>query len=51
MLAEKLGGFTIFTLVDALTRMTQTAKFVGDRAEADSKIGSLLSLADDAQIF
>jgi hypothetical protein len=44
-LAEKLGGFTIFTLVDALTRMTQTAKFVGDRAEVDAKIGSLLSLA------
>lgn len=44
-LAEKLGGFTIFTLVDALTRMTQRARFVGDRCEADAKIGSLLALA------
>ena len=44
-LAQKRGGFTIFTLVDALTRMTQTARFVGDRSAADAKIGSLLSLA------
>ncbi len=44
-LARKQGGFTIFSLVDALTRMTHTVKFVGDRAEADSKIGLLLSLA------
>ncbi len=27
-LARKQGGFTIFSLIDALTRMTQTAKFV-----------------------
>lgn len=44
-LARKLGGFTIFTLVDALTRMTQTSRFVGDRSNADAKVGSLLSLA------
>ena len=44
-LARQLGGFTIFTLVDALTRMTQTARFAGDRSDVDAKIGSLLSLA------
>lgn len=44
-LAEKLGGFSIFTLIDALTRVTQSARFIGDRAEADAKIGALMALA------
>jgi hypothetical protein len=45
LLAFRKLTIKAFTLVDALTRMTQAAKFVGDRAEVDAKIGSLLSLA------
>ena len=43
-IARKHGRFTIFALVDALTRLTQKVKYVGDRTEADAKIASLLSL-------
>jgi hypothetical protein len=39
------GGFTIFALVDALTRLTQRVTFAADRAEADSKASQLLALA------
>jgi hypothetical protein len=39
------GAFTIFALVDALTRLTQKAKYAGDRVEADAKVASLLALA------
>ena len=44
-LATKQGRFTIFSLVDALTRLTQSVKFIGDRTELDQKIGKLLTLA------
>jgi len=44
-LAGKQGGFTIFSLVDALTRLSQKVQAAGDRAALDTKIGSLLSLA------
>lgn len=44
-IARTQGGFTIFSLVDALTRLTQRVKFVADRAEADYRIAQLLSLA------
>lgn len=43
-IARTQGGFTIFSLVDALTRLTQRVKYAADRAEADQKIARLLSL-------
>lgn len=44
-LARTQGRFTVFTLVDALTRLTQRMKFAGERADADEKAGALLALA------
>lgn len=44
-IARHLGGFTIFSLVDALTRLSQQVKHAGDRAELDLRIGQLISLA------
>jgi len=44
-LARQNGRFTIFSLVDALTRLTQASKYAGDRAELDQKVGRLLTLA------
>jgi len=44
-IARTQGGFTIFSLVDALTRLTQRVTFAADRAEADYKVAQLLSLA------
>lgn len=44
-IARQHGRFTIFALVDALTRLTQKATYAGDRAEADAKVASLLALA------
>jgi hypothetical protein len=44
-IAQAQGGFTIYALVDALTRQTQNLTYVSDRAEADYKIAQLLSLA------
>ncbi len=44
-LAREQGGFTIFALVDALTRISQSVCLAGDRAELDAKIGALLMLA------
>ena len=44
-LAQQQGGFTIFAVVDALTRLSQQVVHAGDRAALDSKIGALLALA------
>jgi len=44
-LAEEQGRFTIFTVVDALTKLAQKFENAGDRAELDEKAGKLLSLA------
>ena len=44
-LAQAQGGFTIFAVVDALTRLSQSVQLAGDRAALDTKIGSLLALA------
>lgn len=44
-IARQQGAFTIYALVDALTRLTQKAKYAGDRVEADAKVASLLTLA------
>ena len=43
--AREQGRFTIFALVAALTRLTQKTVYAGDRAEADAKVSSLLTLA------
>lgn len=42
--AEEHGRFTVFAVVDALTRMTQEMKHAGDRNEADQKAARLLAL-------
>lgn len=44
-LAKQQGGFTIFSVVDALTRLTQKHENAGDRAAADIRSASLLALA------
>ena len=44
-IAHEQGRFTIFSLVNALTRLTQKHKFAGDRTEADAKVATLLALA------
>jgi hypothetical protein len=47
VLAGRQGRFTIFSLVDALTRAAGQYANAGDRMEADEKAGALLALADD----
>ncbi len=44
-IAQQQGAFTIFALVDALTRMTQEVHNAGDRTESEQKVGRLLALA------
>ena len=44
-IARQRGGFTIFALVDALTKLSQKVQHAGDRTELDAKIGQLLALA------
>lgn len=44
-IACEQGRFTIFALVDALTRLSGEMKNAGDRADADQKAGRLLQLA------
>ena len=44
-IARQQGGFTIFSLVDALTQLSQKVRYAGDRTELDAKIGQLLALA------
>ena len=44
-IARAQGGFTIFSLVDALTRLTQRITFAADRAAVDAKVAGLLTLA------
>ena len=43
-IAQEKGRLTVFALVDALTRLTQRSQYAGDRAEADAKAASLLTL-------
>lgn len=45
MVTAKGSRFTVFALVDALTRISGRILHAGDRAEADAKIGRLLALA------
>ena len=44
-IAQAEGRFTVFALVDALTRLAQENEFAGDRSTADEKASSLLALA------
>lgn len=44
-IAEQKGRFTIFALVDALTRLAGQLTYAGDRIEADRNAASLLALA------
>jgi histone H3/H4 len=43
-LAQEKGRFTIWSVVDALTRLSQKSQYAGDRAEADRQTADLLSL-------
>jgi histone H3/H4 len=43
-IAQEKGRFTIWSLVDALTRLSQESRYVGDRVETDQKASQLLSL-------
>lgn len=44
-LAQQSGQFSIFSLVDALTRLAQQVRYAGDRVEIDAKAATLLALA------
>ncbi|MHB0960889.1 MAG: DUF932 domain-containing protein [Pirellulaceae bacterium] len=43
--AQEQGRFTIFAVVDALTRLCREMENAGDRTAADEKVSSLLELA------
>jgi hypothetical protein len=45
LVQERGERFTVFTLIDALTRLAQKQDNAGDRTEIDVKAGSLLALA------
>ena len=44
-IAQEQGRFTIFSLVDALTRLAGESKFAGERTDADRQAAQLLQLA------
>jgi len=44
-IARRKGRFTIFCIVDALTRLSGGLNYAGDRTEADEKASRLLALA------
>ncbi len=44
-IAQQRGGFTIFALVDALTRISGKLANAGDRSEAYAKASALLAFA------
>lgn len=44
-IARQKGRFTVFSVVDALTRLSAKLPHAGDRAEADERAGRLLTLA------
>ena len=45
MVTASGSRFTVFALVDALTRISGRIRHAGERAEMDSRIGRLLALA------
>ena len=44
-IARVQGGFTIFAVIDALTRLAGRLQNAGDRSEADGRASTLLALA------
>ena len=44
-IAQECGRFTVFAVVDALTRLNGRMKHAGERTDADAKAASLLALA------
>jgi predicted urease superfamily metal-dependent hydrolase len=44
-IAQEQGRFTVFALVDALTRLCRDIENAGERMEADQKVAKLLELA------
>jgi hypothetical protein len=44
-IAKAQGRFSVFSIVDALTRLSQKVQFAGDRVELDEKVATLLTLA------
>lgn len=44
-LAQESGRLSIFSIVDALTRLAQEVRYAGDRVEIDAKAAALLALA------
>lgn len=44
-IAKQQGAFTVFSVLDALTRLSARSPYAGDRAEADAKAARLLTLA------
>jgi hypothetical protein len=46
-LAREKGRFTVFSVVDALTRLAGEMEFAGERAELDAKAAGLLALASN----
>jgi hypothetical protein len=43
--AERRGRFTLFAIVDGLTRLAGEIRNAGERLDADQKAGALLALA------
>ena len=43
-LSQERGRFTIYSVIDALTRLSQKSQYAGTRAEADRKAAQLFSL-------
>jgi histone H3/H4 len=43
-LAKEKGRFTVWSVVDTLTRLSQKSQYAGDRTEADQRASKLLSL-------
>jgi len=44
-IASQQGRFTLWSLIDALTRLNGNLRYAGDRTDADAKFSSLLALA------
>ena len=44
-IAEQQGAFTVFAIVDALTRLCRDKENAGKRTAADQQVSRLLSLA------
>lgn len=46
-LARERGRFTVFSVVDALTRLSGELRYAGERTNADQKASSLLALVEN----